>query len=62
MDETEYDLELAEKIRMHNMQDLGSRYKSPPLTGEGPAGEEIAGYLSEKFFRFGPPLLLKRDK
>jgi hypothetical protein len=24
-------------------------------------GEEIAGYLSEKFFRFGPPLFLKRD-
>ena len=24
-------------------------------------GEEVAGYLSEKFCRFGPPLFLKRD-
>jgi hypothetical protein len=24
-------------------------------------GEEIAGYLAEKFCRFGPPLFLKRD-
>jgi hypothetical protein len=24
-------------------------------------GEEVAGDLSEKFFRFGPPLFLKRD-
>jgi hypothetical protein len=61
MDGTEYDLGMAGKIHLHNMQDLGSRYKFPPLVEEYPVGEEIAGYLSEKFFRFSPPLLLKRD-
>jgi hypothetical protein len=61
MDVTEYDLGVAGKIHLHNMQDLGSRYKFPPLAGGCPVGEEIAGYLSEKFFRFGSPLFLKRD-
>ncbi len=61
MDVTEYNLERAGKIHLHNTQDLGSRYKFPPLSGECPVGEEIAGYLSEKFGRFGPPLFLKRD-
>jgi len=61
MDVTEDDLGRAGKIYLHNTQDLGSRYKFPPLSGECPVGEEIAGYLSEKFCRFGPPLFLKRD-
>ena len=61
MDVTEYDLGGAGRIYLHNMQDLGSRYKFSPLAGECPVGEEIAGYLSEKFYRFGPPLFLKRD-
>ena len=61
MDGTEYDLGVAGKIHLHNTQDLGSRYKFSPLVGKDLVGEEIAGYLSEKFFRFGPPLLLKRD-
>jgi len=61
MDVTEDDLGMAGKIHLHNTQDLGSRYKFPPLAGECPVGEEVAGYLSEKFCRFGPPLFLKRD-
>jgi hypothetical protein len=61
MDVTEDDLGMAGKIPLQNTQDLGSRYKFPPLSGECPVGEEIAGYLSEKFCRFGPPLFLKRD-
>jgi len=61
MDGTEYDLGVAGKVHLHNTQDLGSRYKFSPLAGECPVGEEIAGYLSEKFFRFGPPLFMKRD-
>jgi len=61
MDGTEYDMGLADKIYLYNMQDLGSRYKFLPLAGEYPVGEEIAGYLSEKFDRYGPPLVLKRD-
>ena len=63
MDATEYDQRAAdgEKIHLHNTQDLGSRYKFLPMAGGYPVGEEIAGYLTDKFFRFGPPLLLKRD-
>ena len=60
-DVTEYDLGMAGKIYLQNTQDLGSRYKFPPLSGECPVGEEIAGYLSERFCRFGPPLFWKRD-
>jgi hypothetical protein len=61
MDGTEYDVGLSSKIYLCNMQDLGSRYKFLPLAGEYPVGEEIAGYLSEAFDRYGAPLVLKRD-
>ncbi|MDH4266282.1 MAG: hypothetical protein OEW45_11635 [Deltaproteobacteria bacterium] len=56
MDATEYDQGAAdgEKVYLHNTQDLGSRYKFLPMAGGSPVGEEIAGYLSDKFFRFGP--------
>ena len=60
-DGTEYDLGGAGKLHLQNTQDSGSRYKFAPLAGECPVGEEVAGYLSEKFDRFGPPLFLKRD-
>ena len=61
MDFTEYNLGMAGKIYLHNTQDLGSRYKFLPMAGEYPVGEEVAGYLSEKFDRYGAPLVLKRD-
>jgi len=61
MDGTEYDLDLAGKIYLCNMQDLGSRYKFLPMAGGYPVGEEVAGYLSEKFDQYGAPLVLKRD-
>jgi hypothetical protein len=63
MDVTELDPRAADgfKIHLHNTQDLGSRYKFSPISGGFPGGEEIAGYLSDKFSRFSPPLLLKRD-
>jgi hypothetical protein len=61
MDGTEYAVGLAGKVYLCNMQDLGSRYKFLPLAGEYPVGEEIAGYLNEKFDRYGAPLVLKRD-
>ncbi len=61
IDGTKYDIGLPSKIYLCNMQDLGSRYKFLPIAGEYPVGEEIAGYLSEKFDRYGPPLVLKRD-
>jgi hypothetical protein len=60
MDVTEEKLG-GETLHLQNMQDLGSRYKFLPLSGECPVGEEVAGYLSEKFSQFGPPLFLKRD-
>lgn len=37
------------------------RELSVPMTGDIPCGEEIAGYLTETFNRFGSPLFLKRD-
>ena len=61
MDGTQYDVGLVGKIYLCNMQDLGSRYKFLPMAGGYPVGEEIAGYLSEKFDRYGAPLVLKRD-
>jgi hypothetical protein len=61
MDGTQYDVGLPGKVYLCNMQDLGSRYKFLPLAGEYPVGEEIAGYLSEKWDRYGAPLVLKRD-
>ncbi len=61
MDDTEYDLGAGGKTYVHNTQDLGSRYKFLPMAGGYPVGEEIAGYLSDKFDRYGAPLVLKRD-
>jgi len=61
MDSTGYELGMAGKIYLHNTQDLGSRYKFLPMAGDYPVGEEVAGYLSEKFDRYGAPLVLKRD-
>jgi hypothetical protein len=61
MDGTEYDMGLADKVYLCNIQDLGSRYKFLPLAGGYPVGEEVAGYLSEKIVRYGAPLVLKRD-
>lgn len=51
----------GDKVYFNQMQDLASRYKFMPMTGEIPCGEEISGYLAETFNRFGAPLFLKRD-
>jgi len=61
MDLTQFDLGAVGKAYLHNTQDLGSRYKFLPMVGGYPVGEEIAGYLSQKFDRYGAPLVLKRD-
>ena len=48
--------------RMHNVQDLGSRFKFGPLVGLKPAtGPDVAAHLAELVDRYGPPLFLKRD-
>jgi hypothetical protein len=49
------------KLYLNQMQDLASRYKFNPMTGDIPCGEEISGYLAATFNRFGAPLFLKRD-
>jgi len=61
MDPCEYRQQEEAKVYLNQMQDLASRYKFAPMTGEIPCGEEIAGHLAATFKRFGPPLFLKRD-
>ena len=60
MDFTKYDLGMANKIYLHNTQDLGSRYKFLPMAGGYPVGEEVAAYLSEKFDRLSRSMVLPR--
>lgn len=49
-------------LYMHNLTDLCSRYRLPPIAaGQPPCGEEVAGHLAHLFERFGPPLFCKRD-
>lgn len=63
MDPCEYEQRDATgaKVYLNQMQDLASRYKFNPMTGDIPCGEEISGYLTATFNRFGTPLFLKRD-
>ena len=53
--------ESGAKASLNQMQDLASRYKFNPMTGDTPCGEEISGYLVSTFNSFGAPLFLKRD-
>jgi hypothetical protein len=49
-------------LYLHNLSDLASRYRLPPLaSGALPCGEEVAGHLQSLFERFEPPLFCKRD-
>jgi len=52
----------GERLYLHNLTDLGSRYRLPPLASHClPCGEEVAGHLQYLFDRFDPPLFCKRD-
>jgi transposase-like protein len=52
----------GERLYLHNLTDLGSRYRLPPLAADRlPCGEEVAGHLQQLFDRFDPPLFCKRD-
>jgi transposase InsO family protein len=52
----------SERLHLHNLSDLCSRYKFNPLASASlPCGEEVAGHLSHLFSRFGAPLFCKRD-
>jgi hypothetical protein len=49
-------------LHLHNLSDLHSRYRLPPLASETLlCGEEVAGHLQYLFERFDPPLFCKRD-
>jgi len=49
-------------LHLHNLTDLHSRYRLPPLASPClPCGEEVAGHLQYLFDRFEPPLFCKRD-
>ena len=49
-------------LHLHNLSDLCSRYKLPPIASDQMAcGEEVAGHLDRLFARFAPPLFCKRD-
>ena len=48
-------------LRLHQVQDLASRYKFPPWVGERILGETVALRLEQLFVQHGPPLVLKRD-
>ena len=56
------DTAVSGTLHLHNLTDLCSRYKLPPIaSGQLPCGEEVAGHLAHLFDRFGPPLFCKRD-
>ena len=63
MDVTEYQQcgMYKTKVYLNQMQDLASRYKFSPMTGQYPCGEEIAGYVADKFSKFNAPMFLKLD-
>ncbi len=48
-------------LRLHQVQDLASRYKFPPWVGARVLGETVAVRLEHLFWQHGPPLVLKRD-
>jgi hypothetical protein len=49
-------------LHLHNLTDLCSRYRLPPIAaGHLACGEEVAGHLEYLFDRFGAPLFCKRD-
>ena len=49
-------------LHLHNLTDLCSRYRLPPIAaGHLACGEEVAGHLECLFARFGAPMFCKRD-
>jgi hypothetical protein len=48
-------------LRLHQVQDLASRYKFPPWVGARVLGEIVAVHLEHLFLQYGAPLVLKRD-
>ena len=61
LDDTELVRLARHQLRLHQGQDLASRYKFTPLVGDRAWGETVAVHLEQRFLRYGPPLVLKRD-
>lgn len=61
LDDTELTRSPHQVLRLHQVQDLASRYKFLPWVGERIVGETVAERLEELFLQHGPPLVLKRD-
>ena len=61
LDDTEHK-EADAKKKLHMSEDLGSKYKFTPLTGDALAtGEEVAAHMEWLFEKYGAPVVLKRD-
>ena len=48
-------------LRLHQVQELASRYKFPPWVGERILGATVAQRFEALFRQYGPPLVMKRD-
>ena len=61
VDDTELARSPHQTLRLHQVQDLASRYKFRPWVGEQIVGETVAARLEQLFLQHGAPLVLKRD-
>ena len=61
LDDTELARGNGRALRLHQVQDLASRYKFLPWVGEQIFGETVAERLEQLFVQHGAPLVLKRD-
>ena len=62
IDATEYARDgQGQKLWVHAVKDLASRYQLEPLTALASSGIEVARHLESLFRSQGAPLLLKRD-
>ena len=61
VDDTELARSPHQSLRLHQVQDLASRYKFRPWVGERILGETVAARLEQLFLQHGAPLVLKRD-
>lgn len=51
----------GEKVMLHNVRDLSSRYTMEPIVGDMACGPDVAANLDELFAQEGTPLVVKRD-
>ncbi len=49
-------------MKLHQVQDLASRYKYEPVVGSSVYGQQVAEHLERLIEIHGPPLILKRDR